>query len=318
MKGLANCRSFSRGVIQCVSAAASRSAASSHRTTGPVSTGSSDADRAQHGALAPHGVRLRTSDQHQEEHQPHQVTKEQHDRRRRGRRDGRDRTVLAPGQPRRGEQHRQAAADLPVQEAQQKAGVVGDETRRQRPEREPPEQRAVQREHAGEVQQQDAAQQAAAGDVNRQQAQQRRRNHVGRQIWNDRPVRREYRPERRVVRAGGQHHESRQVVGIVQQRRHVGDQQRREQRGGHQRHASPPCAACVHGVGYRVEPYGWRASACFPADGGRFGWRSRIYAVTKGAGRTCMRPSGSSVACLAAGMASGICIAWQSRSPMRS
>ena len=82
--------------------------------------------------------------------------------------------------------------------------------------------------------------------MNRQQSQQRWADHIGCQIWNDRPVRREYRPERRVVRTGGQQHETRQVVWIVEQRRHVGDQQRSEQRGGQQRHARPPCAAPAH------------------------------------------------------------------------
>ena len=195
MNGLATCTSLSCRLIQCVAAGASRSGVSSDSTIGPAITGSSDAERtsmvrSRHMACTsalPISTRKNTS--------AHQMAEEQHDRCRRRRHDGRDRPALAPVQPSGGEQHRQPAADLPVQEAQQKAAVVGDEPRRQRPERAPPEQRAVQREHAGEVQQQDTAQQAASGDMDGQQAQQQRAEHIAGQVRNDRPVRRKHRPE---------------------------------------------------------------------------------------------------------------------------
>ena len=246
MSGLTSCSSFSSGSSQNASGrrVAQRGQPCQHQRR-QRHRQQCQAAR-QPSPLPPGCLHLRAAHQHEEEQHRDKVAEEQHDRRRYRRCDGRRRVRIAPAQPCRCRQHRHAAADLPVEKAQQEPGIVSDQRRGQRPQRAPPEQRPVQCRDAGQVQQQDTAQQHASGDVDRQQVQQQLGQDVAGEVGYDRPVRREHRPQYRVVRAGGEQHEARQVIGVVQYRRHLDDEQRRQQRCRGQQRCRPPCALPAH------------------------------------------------------------------------
>ena len=196
-------------------------------------------------------------DQHKEEHQPHEVTKEESTARPTPRRPPRwsppDGARARSATPRRTASPghcRSASSGSPAESPSCRRPNL---TPTARTGSSPRTARSVSVDLGEVAQQQDAAQRAASGEV--EPAAERSSgggDHVSRQIGNSGPVRREYRPER----PGGPHRRPAArnfagSVGIIEQRRHVGDQQRSEQRGGQQPNARPPCAAPAHGVGRR-------------------------------------------------------------------
>ncbi len=111
--------------------------------------------------------------------------------------------------------------------------------RGERPEGPPPEYGAVIERNADNRERAPRPREACARDVDRQQAHQRRADEINGEVGQDLPVRRVHRRKRRVARPEGQHVKPRQMIGIIEDRRHIDQEERRQDR----KRRAPPAPA---------------------------------------------------------------------------
>jgi hypothetical protein len=164
---------------------------------------------------------------------------------------------------------RQAGAGDEIGEAGQEGDVIGDETDGKRPPAPHPEEGAVQRHRADHRQQQRYAEKDAAGEIERHQFCQQRHNKVHAEIGDDVPGRREDAGEHRITAGIGEDEHAREMIGVIEQRRHRRHQQRHDQdrqqrnqpgapRPGRARHGrkagAPRLAADAASEGQRLIP----------------------------------------------------------------
>ena len=181
------------------------------------------------GAVGTEPLEFISGDQQVEENQSHQVAEEQRDHADDRQRRDTPRRALPPRDPGGGEQQGDAEGGDKVQKTEQQRGIVGNQAGCQRPDGSRAERRPAVGERADHRHQQRAPHHHPSGEMDRQYAQQRRQQQIGAKIGNHRPVRRVHARQERVGAAGCQHHRARQMVRIVEQRRHIDQRQRRQQ-----------------------------------------------------------------------------------------
>ena len=150
---------------------------------------------------------------------------------------------LTPPDPGRGQQQRQTRSDREIEEALQISRIVHDQHTAERPPGETPERRAAVGDGAKHRHQQHDPQHDASRDMHGQEPHQRGPDDVNREVGNDAPIQPVKPCQNGVGPMIRQHHQAREMVGVIQHRRHIRQQQREQKHRAQYAEGGPPITA---------------------------------------------------------------------------